>query len=50
MSGSGRRLDPPLVIPKVRRVRASDTTHNLRARAQVVALLALVGTRKGDRS
>ena len=50
MSTRHRRINPPLVIPKLRLVRASDTTHNLRVRAQVDAILALLEVRGGDRS
>lgn len=44
-----RRLDPPQIVSELRLVRASDTTHNLRVRAQVDALLALVAGKGGER-
>lgn len=49
MSSSDRRLDPPRVVAKLRLVRSSDTAHNLRAREQALALLALLKLRGGDR-
>ena len=44
-----RRLNPPLLIHKLRRLRAADTTHNLAARAQRDALRRLVQVRGGER-
>lgn len=35
-------LGPPRLVHELRLVRSSDTTHNLRVRDQVVALLRLV--------
>ena len=44
-----RRLDPPRCVFKIRLVRASDTSHNLRLQEQVGALLRLVERSGGDR-
>lgn len=43
-----RRIAPPVVVPKLRLVRSSDTTYNLRARRQVAALLALLEASGGE--
>ncbi len=44
-----RRIDPPRFTHKIRLVRAADTTHNLRASEQVMAIVQLIATRGGPR-
>lgn len=49
MQHQDRRLAPPREVHRLRLVRAGDTKHNLRVRAQVAALLALAVSSRRDR-